>query len=711
MNFTDCHLIEPIVRALTEQGYTQPTPIQAGAIPPALEGRDVLGLAQTGTGKTCAFAAPILQRLTQHPVQGHPIRALVLTPTRELAIQNQECFEAYSRYLDLTSVVIFGGVGQAPQVQAIQKGADILIATPGRLEDLHQQGFIDLEELEIFVLDEADRMLDMGFIHDVRKILKWLPKKKQTLFFSATMPKEITKLVASLLHKPARVAVNPVNTTVEAIRQSVYKVDRANKTKLLVELLKDESLTSVLVFTRTKHGANKVCKDLTKAGISAAAIHGNKSQTARQEALAGFKSGDIRVLVATDIAARGLDIEELACVVNYNLPEVPETYVHRIGRTGRAGREGVAVALVEYSELPLLKDIEKLMKKTVPIVEEHPYPMENFEELKKDKNGKVRNPEDEEARAAARERAKERRAARQEESAQETRQKEKSGAKKRKKQGEPQDGGGPEAQSPAAPEKTEKKGKKGRKNRAEAVKEPEAMPQQTAEEAPKKEKKPAKKQEKKQEKKSLAEEMLGGIVPIPDLLPKREERPIEPETRFDSNDILKRKYKRPEKRVIPSLASVSLLPTIELKETFGNTSAGLEFRPDNLPKPTEKPAKKAKQSAKKSEEAPKQEQKPAQKAAKKQEPKKQEPKKPEPKKAQPKKQEKKQEPKKPEPKPEKKPEPAQQERRVVFTVADKNARIKPKDRGQQGKGRSRQKDSTEQKSLMKPYYLSDRRKG
>ncbi|MCD8147393.1 MAG: DEAD/DEAH box helicase, partial [Clostridiales bacterium] len=411
MNFQDCHLIDPIVKALTEQGYTQPTAIQAGAIPPALEGRDVLGCARTGTGKTCAFAAPILQRLSQTPVEGRPIRALVLTPTRELAIQNQECFVNYGKYLDVSSVVIFGGVGQAPQVEAIQKGADVLVATPGRLADLYQQGYLDLSRLEIFVLDEADRMLDMGFIHDVKKILQWLPKKKQTLFFSATMPEEITQLVNSLLYRPVRVAVDPVNSTVDTIRQQVYLVDRVNKTRLLVSLLEEQDLSSVPVFTRTKHGANKVSKDLTKAGVSAAAIHGNKSQTARQEALAGFKEGKIRVLVATDIAARGLDIEDLACVVNYNLPEVPETYVHRIGRTGRAVRGGLAIAFCDYNEQPLLKDIEKLMGKKVPQVKDHPWPMQNFDPPDKDKGGKVRNPEDEEARAAARELAKARREA------------------------------------------------------------------------------------------------------------------------------------------------------------------------------------------------------------------------------------------------------------------------------------------------------------
>ena len=315
MDFEQLQLIEPIRRALSEQGYTQPTAIQAGAIPPALEGRDVLGSARTGTGKTCAFAVPILQRLTQHPVTGKqgkpPIRALVLTPTRELAIQNQEQVEHYGKYLPLKSVVIYGGVGQKPQVDAIQAGAEILIATPGRLADLYGQGLLDLSQLEIFVLDEADRMLDMGFIHDVRKILKWLPEKKQTLFFSATMPDEIMDLVNRLLDHPARVAVDPVSSPVEVIQQSAWPVDRENKTKLMVWILEQKQISSALVFTRTKHGADKVSRDLNRAGVSAAAIHGNKSQTARQTALANFKSGKIRVLVATDIAARGLDIQDM----------------------------------------------------------------------------------------------------------------------------------------------------------------------------------------------------------------------------------------------------------------------------------------------------------------------------------------------------------------------------------------------------------------
>ncbi len=401
MNFEALGLTRPILEALAEQGYESPTPIQEQAIPAALAGRDVLGCARTGTGKTCAFAAPILQRLAASPKEGRPIRALILTPTRELAIQIQECFEAYGAHLALRSVVIFGGVGQNPQVEAIQAGCDILVATPGRLEDLHNQGFIDVSRLEIFVLDEADRMLDMGFIHDVKKILTWLPRKKQTLFFSATMPKEISQLVDSLLHDPVKIAVDPVSSPVEVIDQSVYLVDKGNKSKLLVQLLEEKNIPSALVFTRTKHGANRVAQDLTRARISAAAIHGNKSQTARQAALAGFKDGSIRVLVATDIAARGLDIEDLGCVFNYNLPEVPETYVHRIGRTGRAGKDGIAISFCDYGEKPLLRDIEKLIGKSIPVAEDHPFPMQVFEAPVKDKHGRVVNPEDAEARKAA----------------------------------------------------------------------------------------------------------------------------------------------------------------------------------------------------------------------------------------------------------------------------------------------------------------------
>ena len=411
MTFQELGLSKPILKALAEQGYERPSPIQEKAIPPALAGRDVLGCAQTGTGKTCAFAAPILQRLSARQAKGRPIRALILTPTRELALQIQESFAAYGSRLPLRSAVIFGGVGQNPQVEQLKKGVDILVATPGRLEDLHGQGFIHVENLEIFVLDEADRMLDMGFIHDVRKILKWLPQKKQTLFFSATMPPEVQGLVDSLLVNPVKVAVNPVSSPVEVIDQKLYYVDRGNKTKLLASLILEPDVKNALVFTRTKHGANKVAGDLVKAGIAAAAIHGNKSQTARQQALADFKSGKVTALVATDIAARGLDIDELSHVFNYNLPDVPETYVHRIGRTGRAGRGGTAISFCDVNEKEELKAIQKLLGKAIPVVEDHPWPMEVFEPLPKDKKGRVVNPEDAEARAAAKEKRRQRAAA------------------------------------------------------------------------------------------------------------------------------------------------------------------------------------------------------------------------------------------------------------------------------------------------------------
>ena len=411
MTFQDLGLCPPILRALAEQGYEHPSPIQEKAIPPALAGRDVLGCAQTGTGKTCAFAAPILQRLDGKKASGRPIRALILTPTRELALQIQESFQAYGKHLPLRSAVIFGGVGQNPPVEQLKKGVDILVATPGRLGDLYNQKYVDLSRLEIFVLDEADRMLDMGFIHDVRRILGWLPRRKQTLFFSATMPPEITELVNSLLHDPVRVAVDPVSSPVEVIRQSLYYVDRGNKTKLLAHLIRTLGVKNALVFTRTKHGANKVAGDLVKAGLTAAAIHGNKSQTARQQALADFKAGRVQVLVATDIAARGLDIEELSHVFNYNLPDVPETYVHRIGRTGRAGRGGAAVSFCDVNEKEELKAIEKLLGRPVPVVAGHPWPMEVLEPAPRDKKGRVVNPEDAEARAAAKERRRQRDAA------------------------------------------------------------------------------------------------------------------------------------------------------------------------------------------------------------------------------------------------------------------------------------------------------------
>ena len=411
MTFAQLGLCPPILKALAEEGYESPSPIQEKAIPPALAGRDVLGCAQTGTGKTCAFAAPILQRLDGEKVSGRPIRALVLTPTRELALQIQESFAAYGRHLPLRSAVIFGGVGQAPQVEQLKKGVDILVATPGRLGDLYGQKLIDLSKLEIFVLDEADRMLDMGFIHDVRRILGWLPRQKQTLFFSATMPPEVRGLVDGLLVNPVKVAVNPVSSPVEIIDQKLYYVDRGNKTRLLAHLIRELDVKNALVFTRTKHGANKVARDLAKAGITAAAIHGNKSQTARQQALADFKAGRVQALVATDIAARGLDIEELSHVFNYNLPDVPETYVHRIGRTGRAGHGGTAISFCDINEKEELKAIEKLIGKAVPVVENHPWPMEILEPAPKDKKGRAVNPEDAEARAAAKERRRQRDAA------------------------------------------------------------------------------------------------------------------------------------------------------------------------------------------------------------------------------------------------------------------------------------------------------------
>ncbi len=408
MNFRDLGLTAPILKALTQAGYTDPTPIQRKAIPPALAGRDVLGCAQTGTGKTCAFATPILQRLSGRSPKPRVIRALILTPTRELAIQIQDSFVAYGRNLSLRSAVIFGGVGQQPQVDAINRGLDILVATPGRLLDLHGQGLLDLSHIEIFVLDEADRMLDMGFIHDVKRILKLLPGKKQTLFFSATMPPEVMGLVNGLLHDYQRVAVDPVSSPVEVIKQSLYYVDKANKTKLLAHLMEERRITSALVFSRTKHGANRIAQDLQKRGISAAAIHGNKSQTARVQALSDFKAGRVRVLAATDIAARGIDIDQLPFVFNYNLPDVPETYVHRIGRTGRAGHEGEAISFCQFDEKDELKAIEKLLGRPIPVAEGHPYPMENFDPPQRDRRGRLVNAEDAEARAAAKERRRQR---------------------------------------------------------------------------------------------------------------------------------------------------------------------------------------------------------------------------------------------------------------------------------------------------------------
>ena len=373
MTFQDLPLQPTILKAVAEAGYTSPSPIQAGAIPPVLAGRDLLGCAQTGTGKTAAFALPILQNLSAQTPQRPCIRALILTPTRELALQIGDSFSAYGKHLKLRHTVIFGGVGQQPQVEALRRGVDILIACPGRLNDLIGQRLIDLSGIEIFVLDEADRMLDMGFVHDVKKVIAKLPRRRQTLLFSATMPKEIEELADSLLHDPAVVKVDPVSSTVDRIDQKLYFVEKKQKIELLAYLLQDKSIVNALVFSRTKHGADRIARLLNKAGITAAAIHGNKSQTARVNALEGFKAGKTRVLVATDIAARGIDISELSHVFNYDLPEVPETYVHRIGRTARAGADGVAISFCSTEEREYLAGIEKLNRKKIPVVTGHPW--------------------------------------------------------------------------------------------------------------------------------------------------------------------------------------------------------------------------------------------------------------------------------------------------------------------------------------------------
>lgn len=361
MKFNEIKIIEPIIRAVSEFGYTSMTPIQERVIPTILNGDDLIGCAQTGTGKTAAFAIPILQNLQNRKPAKNGIRALILTPTRELAIQIGENFDVYGKYLKLSNTVIFGGVPQGKQVNQIRKGVDILVATPGRLLDLAQQGHLDLSCLEMLVLDEADRMLDMGFVHDVKRILTKIPAKRQTLFFSATMPASIRKFASTMLRNPKEISVTPVSSTTKTVKQSVYFVDKSDKTKLLITLLNAEGIARSLVFTRTKHGADKLVKQLGQTGIDAAAIHGNKSQNARQRALEDFKSSRIQVLIATDIAARGIDIEQLPFVVNYELPNVPETYVHRIGRTGRAGESGVAVSFCDRDERADLNNIQKLI--------------------------------------------------------------------------------------------------------------------------------------------------------------------------------------------------------------------------------------------------------------------------------------------------------------------------------------------------------------
>ena len=376
MTFNELHLSAPLLRAVAEAGYENPSPIQAAAIPPVLEGRDLMGCAQTGTGKTAAFALPMLDRLNAVPARKKgAVRALILTPTRELALQIGESFAAYGKYQKLRHTVIFGGVGQGPQVEAIRKGVEILIACPGRLNDLVGQGLVDLSHVEIFVLDEADRMLDMGFVHDVKRVIAKLPKERQNLMFSATMPKEIEQLAEGILKDPAFVKVDPVSSTVDRIDQSLYFVEKGNKKFLLPWLIKNlqPPVVNALVFSRTKHGADKIAKDLTKQGIPAAAIHGNKSQSARVAALEGFKAGKTKVLVATDIAARGIDISELSHVFNYDLPEVPETYVHRIGRTARAGADGTAVSFCAPEEQEYLAGIEKLNRRKIPVISGHPW--------------------------------------------------------------------------------------------------------------------------------------------------------------------------------------------------------------------------------------------------------------------------------------------------------------------------------------------------
>jgi ATP-dependent RNA helicase RhlE len=377
MLFQSLNIIEPILKAVREEGYTIPTPIQVQSIPIVLQGTDLLGCAQTGTGKTAAFAIPILQLLSANKSydRKRKIRSLIVTPTRELAIQIDESFKAYGRHTGLNSTVVFGGVNQNPQTSALRAGVDILIATPGRLLDLINQGFISLHDVEIFVLDEADRMLDMGFIHDVRRIIAELPKKRQSLFFSATMSAEIIKLASTIVYNPAKVSITPESLTVDIIQQFIYFVDKGNKSALLVDLLQEQDIKTALVFTRTKHGADKVVKTLLKHDIRAEAIHGNKAQNARQRALANFKDQSTRVLVATDIAARGIDVDDLEYVINYEMPNISETYVHRIGRTGRAGAKGTALSFCDAEEKEYLRDIEKLINKKIEVIDDHLFPL------------------------------------------------------------------------------------------------------------------------------------------------------------------------------------------------------------------------------------------------------------------------------------------------------------------------------------------------
>ena len=392
-DFKEFKLIPTIVENLTNKGYSTPTPIQAKSIPSLIEGKDLLGIAQTGTGKTAAFSLPLLNRLGRNrlKIKKNHVRSLILTPTRELASQIQDNIKSYGNKLNLSSAVIFGGVGKQPQITKLNRGLDILVATPGRLLDLMSEGHVNYEQLEVFILDEADRMLDMGFFKDVKRIISFLPKDKQTLLFSATMPPDISKLANTLLVKPTKVEVTPQATTVEKITQVLYQVERVNKSSLLESVLENQDIQSVLIFSRTKHGADRIVKKLEKAGISSAAIHGNKSQGAREKALNSFKNNEIRALVATDIAARGIDIPQVSHVINYNIPEDPENYVHRIGRTGRAGRDGVSLSFCDASEIKLLKSVEKVIKQKIPLDTNQPFHADNLKaEAKKSSNKVIR---------------------------------------------------------------------------------------------------------------------------------------------------------------------------------------------------------------------------------------------------------------------------------------------------------------------------------
>lgn len=390
--FKDLALIEPIQKAIEQAGYTTPTPIQMAAIPHLLEGRDLLGCAQTGTGKTAAFALPILSRLAQnhHRAERKQARVLVLTPTRELAIQIYDSFRTYGRNLRLSYAVVFGGVNQNPQVKSVAQGVDILVATPGRLMDLIGQKHLALNQLEVFVLDEADRMLDMGFIHAIRKIIALLPSQRHSLFFSATMPPDIERLAASMLKNPVRIEVTPPSSTVEKVKQSVMYVDRDQKRSLLLHVLQDRAAKRVIVFTRTKHGANRVSETLEKNGIPSAAIHGNKSQAQRQKALENFRMGRCRVLVATDIAARGIDIDDITHVINYEIPNESESYVHRIGRTARAGASGVAISFCDSDERSFIRDIERLIGQPIPVITDQPHHSENVASAQLMSKGKAK---------------------------------------------------------------------------------------------------------------------------------------------------------------------------------------------------------------------------------------------------------------------------------------------------------------------------------